>query len=119
MSKELRENALCGSSLILSAEMSGGCITFIDYLSNFCRRIQGYNLKPWGKKGRKFLEDGVRELSTTGAYDTLITCERCHKTFLVALNPKVIDLFLEYWREDIHYEDWVICSACGGIIEKI
>lgn len=118
MLNEERENALCGAGLKLSAEMEGGIVTIIDYLEHFCAIIEAYNLKPWGRKGRKYLEGGIAELERSGAYESLMICDRCGKEFLMKLDSETVNLFLKYWKEELDYDQWVKCRECGGLIEK-
>jgi len=82
MANDKRENALCGAGLVLSAQMSGGVTTIDDHLFYFVDKIRGWNLSPWGRKGREYLIGGVNELRAVGDYESLTICESCRKGFL-------------------------------------
>jgi len=71
MANDKRENALCGAGLVLSAQMSGGVTTIDDHLFYFVDKIRGWNLSPWGRKGREYLIGGVNELRAVGDYESL------------------------------------------------
>ncbi len=93
MANDKRENALCGAGLVLSAQMSGGVTTIDDHLFYFVDKIRGWNLSPWGRKGREYLIGGVNELRAVGDYESLTICESCRKRFLMKLDTTVVDFF--------------------------
>ncbi len=113
-----RNEALSGAGLNLYAQMEGGIISIVDHLDVFCNRIQQYGLKPWGRKGREYLNEGIKELEKHGAYDSWTKCDKCHNDFFMSLTSHSVDLFLSYWRGKIGYEDFMLCHKCGGEIEK-
>jgi len=117
MAKRNSDEILNGSALTLSAELDAVGPTFIEKLQSFCATIQQYGLKPWGRKGRHYFNDGINVLLQDGGFDRLTICEKCREGFLIRTDPSVVELFLQYWREELEYEEWVKCAKCGGQIE--
>jgi len=115
---EVRDEALSGSGLYLSAQMEGGISTIFDYLEYYCGCIENYGLKPWGRKGREYLNAGVEELITEGDCEHLMMCDTCHEYFLVRVDPKTVDLYLKYRKDEIEFREFMKCLECGGAIEE-
>lgn len=108
------DEVLSGASVNLSAQMSGGCVTVYDHLGNFCNTIVSNGLKPWGRKGRQILNEGIKDMVEAGAYESWQDCLKCKKSFRVSTNAAAIDAFLKYWKEEMDYDELVRCGQCGG-----
>src|SRR5437867_7406074 len=92
-----------------------------DLLDDFSEELEELDLRPWGWKGKTFLNLALRRWREANRDNCdWIVCGSCHREFIPRMNEDLVKRYLLYRREEIEHDELYTCKKCGEIeCEKI
>jgi hypothetical protein len=116
--RERRDVALSPASIHWSMCTNGIEGNIFSRLIYIASKVEKAGLKPYGPKGRQYFTAAVTGLMEIGDYDLQTMCRRCHRWYYPSVNEKLLNLFLQHWKDDTVYEAVILCESCGEQSEK-
>jgi len=103
-------------ALLLRSELDGVSGSIFDFLYYFACVIEEHKLKPWGRKGSKYLLSAINALTKHRNFQHWILCEKCQTEFMPMHDDRVLSPFLAYHRGQLDWSALARCENCGGLV---